>query len=315
MCLLSVSVSDDPDSETWELVLSGTLEDTRQGTDPLPILQLDLDVPVVQKQFIKFDVISFYGKGGCLEYFDIVRDTGPRMKAALKRECTRKSGDCSPLPQFCSDRACISDTVKWADISTPSLVRQGCSFSAGDVYFADVTQPTCISKKAVKSNIKVVDGVFLVDTTETSNLLPCSHWNETDDCGRQYVEVKKRQEAVSDLSTFNFKLSSENCPDKSRVSLEVVEVGDTATDFNLTGRFLSYKSVPDHLVEVGSGEKCFTMKHNLCGPNSLSFFNKKKDLVVTNCQGTLLMRPELDSCGSDGKKLVFLQTFRFYFCI
>ena len=37
-------MSDDPDSETWELVLSATLMDTRQGYDPLPILQLDLHV-------------------------------------------------------------------------------------------------------------------------------------------------------------------------------------------------------------------------------------------------------------------------------
>ena len=289
-------MSDDPDSETWELVLSATLMDTRQGYDPLPILELDLDVPVVEKQFVKFDLLTYYGSSGCLEYFDIVRDTtvGGTLKADLKRECTKKTGDCPPVPQFCSDRGCISDTVRWADKRTPSLVRRGCTFSAGDVYFSDLSRPTCVAKEAVKSNIKVVDGVFLVNTDKKTNLLPCSHWNETDDCGRQHVEVKEKQDAASSLSTLHLKLSSENCPDKSSVSLEVV---DTSSDFNLTGRYLSFTSLPDHLVEVAEEEKCLQMKHNLCGPDSLSFFDTKEDLVLTNCQGTLLLRRENEPCG------------------
>ena len=293
----SVSVSDDPDSETWELVLSSSLQDSRYDTDPLPILQLDLDVPVVEKQFVRFDLISYHGKGGGLEYFDIVRDEVPRLKAALKRECTPKSGDCEPVPQFCSARRCISDTVTWADTSTPSLVRQGCTFSAGDVFFSDLSESTCVAKKAVTkkaAKMDVVDGVFMLDTSRKINLLPCSNWNETDSCDREYVEVKKKKDAVTDLSTFHFKLSSENCPDKSSVSLEVVE---TSADFNLTGRYLYYESLPDHQVEVLAEEKCFKIKHNLCGPNSISFFTDKNDLAMTNCHGNLLLKPETEFCG------------------
>ena len=84
-------------------MLSSSLMDSRQDPDPLPILLLDLDVPVVEKQFLKFELLTYHGSSGCLEYFDIVRDETPRLKSDLKRECTRKAGgDCQPLPQFCS---------------------------------------------------------------------------------------------------------------------------------------------------------------------------------------------------------------------
>ena len=105
--------------------------------------------------------------------------------------------------------------------------------------------------------------------------------------------LNTKQEAETDLSSFHFKMSSENCPTDS-VSLELV---DTTTDYNLTGRYLYHKSLPDYQVMVMSYEKCFKIKHNLCGPNSLSFFNNKNELVVTNCEGTLLMKPENQSCG------------------
>ena len=296
------------------MVLSSSLMDSRQDPDPLPIIQLDLDVPVVDKQFLKFELLTYHGSSGCLEYFDIVRDQTPRLKSDLKRECTRKTrGNCQPLPQFCPAPACVSPTVTWADTSTPGLVRQGCTFSAGDVFFSDPSEATCVAKKAVParaSKIDVVDGVFMVDTTKGPNLLPCTNWNETDSCNREYLEVKKKTDAVSDLSTFHFKLSSENCPDKSSASLEVVGI---SPDFNLTGLYLTYESLPGHLLEVTDKEKCFKLKHNLCGPNSLSFFTDKNELAVTNCQGTLLIQTELDNCGSVKLRQTFVKCFVFVF--
>ena len=49
-------MSDDPDSTTWETVLEGELEDSRQMTGELPILDISLDTPVKNKQFVKVTV-------------------------------------------------------------------------------------------------------------------------------------------------------------------------------------------------------------------------------------------------------------------
>ena len=289
-----VSVSDDPGADQWEVVLSGTLPDGRHQPDPLPILRLELDLPVVERQFVKFEVLTHYGHGGGLEYFDIVRSSEPRLKRSVKRECREKTGDCEPRPQFCSSKKCISDTVTWSDSALPGILQAGCTYSAGDVYFADVSQQNCVSKKAAGGQSVVVDGVVEVDTADPSNLEPCSPWNETDACHRKFAFVQEKEEAINDPNIFTFKLSSDDCNDETEVSLELV---DGSKEFNATGRYLKYKSLPDHQIELGGGEKCFKVSRNLCGPDSLSFFALSKPLVVTNCQGTLLMKTEQDNCG------------------
>ena len=288
-------MSDDPDSDQWEVVLSGSLSDGRRQPDPLPILRLELDVPVVEKQFVKFEVLTYYGHSGGLEYFDIVRTSDPRLERSVKRECTKKTGDCEARPQFCPSKKCISNTVSWSDPALPNIVQKGCSYSVGDVYFADLTQQSCVSKKAVSGQSGVVDGVLEVDTATDTNLELCTPWNETESCYNRIAIVKKEEDALTDLNIFTFKLSSDNCGDDTELSLELV---DGAKEFNATGRHLKYKSLPDHLLELGGpGEKCFKVSRNLCGPDSLSFFSLHRPLVVTNCQGTLLMKTEQDNCG------------------
>ena len=92
--MFRVSVSDDPDSTNWEVVLSGSLAHRWGNSEPLPLPleELDLDVGVVDKQFVKFEVVSHYQDGGGLEYFDIVR-TGAepaKLRSELKRDCSRR---------------------------------------------------------------------------------------------------------------------------------------------------------------------------------------------------------------------------------
>ena len=82
-------MSDDPDSTSWETVLEGELEDSRQLTGELPILDISLDTPVKNKQFVKVTVKSFHGQfSGGLEYFDIVRTDNRRggMLSKLMRD-------------------------------------------------------------------------------------------------------------------------------------------------------------------------------------------------------------------------------------
>ena len=76
--LFSISVSDVLESN-WETVKEGVLEDSRNLTGVLPILNISLDTPVKDKQFVKVTVKSFYGFSSGLEYFGIVRtDTRQR---------------------------------------------------------------------------------------------------------------------------------------------------------------------------------------------------------------------------------------------
>ena len=88
----------DNKNSNWEVVLSGSLEDRREVTlPPGPIEELELETGVVERQFVKFDVLSFYGQGGGLEYFDVVR-TGPRQ---LKTEAELSTSMSRTFPRSC----------------------------------------------------------------------------------------------------------------------------------------------------------------------------------------------------------------------
>jgi len=62
-------------SEPWTRVLETSLEDSRRQQDPLPLQVLHLKERV-KAQFIKFDLLEWYGYGGGLQYMDIIREDG-----------------------------------------------------------------------------------------------------------------------------------------------------------------------------------------------------------------------------------------------
>jgi hypothetical protein len=66
---LSVSQSE---TGPWHNVLETTLEDSRQQMDPLPLQVIYLQSKVIG-QFVKFELLEWYGQGGGLQYFDILR--------------------------------------------------------------------------------------------------------------------------------------------------------------------------------------------------------------------------------------------------
>ena len=69
-------------------MLDTELEDSRRQSDPLPLQVIGLDVGRVTAMFVKFELVSWWGYGGGLQYFDIIREgmivkyrnllTGPR---------------------------------------------------------------------------------------------------------------------------------------------------------------------------------------------------------------------------------------------
>jgi hypothetical protein len=59
--------------ETWKHVLKHELEDSREEEDMLPIQSIALRTRY-HAHFIKFELLSWWGVGGGLQYFNIQRD-------------------------------------------------------------------------------------------------------------------------------------------------------------------------------------------------------------------------------------------------
>ena len=56
----------------WSSVVHETLEDSRDQDDPLPVLTFPLSSDIkVTARFVKFNLISWYGYGGGLQYFHL----------------------------------------------------------------------------------------------------------------------------------------------------------------------------------------------------------------------------------------------------
>lgn len=76
----SVSLSQNSEAP-WEEVLQATLEDPRdQQTDPLPLQTFSF--PEVSARFVKFNLSSWYGWGGGLQYFSVKEAAGEDLPMA-----------------------------------------------------------------------------------------------------------------------------------------------------------------------------------------------------------------------------------------
>ena len=61
-------------------MLETSLEDSRQQSDPLPVQQIDLQSEA-DGQFLKFELLEWYGTGGGLQFFDINQGTTQNTKS------------------------------------------------------------------------------------------------------------------------------------------------------------------------------------------------------------------------------------------
>ena len=67
---LTVNVfSEGGENGPWTKVLQKTLEDSRRQSDPLPLQEFPISP--VEARFVKFELVSYYGHGGGLQYFDM----------------------------------------------------------------------------------------------------------------------------------------------------------------------------------------------------------------------------------------------------
>ena len=58
----------------WQQVLDRTLNDSRNQDDPLPLQTFTFDFTA--SRYVKFKLLSFWGKGGGLQYFNIKKLSG-----------------------------------------------------------------------------------------------------------------------------------------------------------------------------------------------------------------------------------------------
>ena len=61
-------------------MLETSLEDSRQQRDPLPVQEIDLQSKA-DGQFLKFELLEWYGVGGGLQFFDINQGTTQNTKS------------------------------------------------------------------------------------------------------------------------------------------------------------------------------------------------------------------------------------------
>ena len=68
----------------WKEVVQETLEDSRQQKDPLPLQEFPF--PSQIGRYVKLEVVSYYGHGGGLQYFNII---GPVVISSVQGEWTQ----------------------------------------------------------------------------------------------------------------------------------------------------------------------------------------------------------------------------------
>ena len=74
--LILASCLSETEDGPWKMVLQTTLDDSRKQTDPLP--EQEFSIAPTQGRFVKFELVSFYGNGGGLQYFNI-NNKGPKV--------------------------------------------------------------------------------------------------------------------------------------------------------------------------------------------------------------------------------------------
>ena len=98
---IKVSISSYP-AGPWSEVVYETLEDSRDQSDPLPVLTFPLSTDEeVTARFVKFNLISWYGEGGGLQYFAVKKGEKPtRCHCVTMSNQTRKRFTFIPLVIF-----------------------------------------------------------------------------------------------------------------------------------------------------------------------------------------------------------------------
>ena len=265
------------------------IEDVRQLDDPLPIETIKLDRSHEDKQYILVVITDWWGEqaGAGIDYFDIVR-MAPSMSEKSKAECSTKSDKCSPIPQFCPTKDCISDTIYWSDKRYSGFYQKGCSTLGKDTPFEDKAK--CVKKEAIKD----LEPPYVIDTSDDSLLDDCTAWRDSAPCETEALTISAapaNQEEEDDVITDTFRIAQEDCSE-GQFKIELINKDDGEP----SGDFLSFLEKSNSSVVAGEDDQCFMLVHGLCGPDSISL-KTPKDFFLTFCNGVIMLKLEFDHCG------------------
>ena len=264
-------------------------EDVRQFDDPLPIETIKLDRSHEDIQFILVIITDWWGEkaGAGIDYFDIVR-LAPAISDKSKAECSAKSDKCSPIPQFCPTKDCISSEIYWSDKRYPGYYQKGCSTLGKDTPFEEKAK--CVKKEAIKD----LEPPYVIDTSDDSLLDDCTAWSDSAPCETEALTISPapaNQEEEKNVITDTFRIAQEDCSE-GQFKIELINKDDGEP----SGDFLSYFEKSNSSVVAGEDDQCFLLAHGLCGPDSISF-KTPKDFFLTFCNGVIMLKLEYDHCG------------------
>ena len=264
------------------------MEDVREAEDPLPIEIIQLAEVHEDKQYVLVMITDWWGEqvGAGIDYFDIVRINPTHSANSEKTECSKKTADCSPIPQFCPTENCISEKVWWTDKKYPGYYQKGCSTIGKDSLFEDKAK--CVKKEAIKD----MAPPYIIDTGDDTLMEECTSWSAEKPCETEVLTLSETPDAGI-LVADTFKFNKDNCGDEE-FKIEIVNKDDGKA----SGEFLSYLDSTNSSVQVGDDEQCFVIRHGLCGPDSVSF-KTRNDFFLTFCDGVIMLKQEFDYCGYD----------------
>ncbi len=262
------------------------MEDVREAEDPLPIETIQLAEVHEDKQYVLVMITDWWGEqaGAGIDYFDIVRINPTHSANSEKIECSKKTADCSPIPQFCPTENCISDKVWWTDKNYPGYYQKGCSTIGKDSLFEDKAK--CVKKDAIKD----MTPPYIIDTADDTLMEECTSWSAEKPCEAEVLTLSETPEADI-LVADTFKLNKDDCGDEE-FKIEIINKDDGKA----SGEFLSYLDSTNSSVQVGDDEQCFVIRHGLCGPDSITF-KTRNDFFLTFCDGVIMLKQEFDYCG------------------
>ena len=122
-------------------------------------------------------------------------------------------------------------------------------------------------------------------------MAPCKPWTESEPCEKDILNLVSLTSLEDDhILHKQLYLLQDDCVDG--------EMKIAFLDDNGEYVHLSYNDQVNSSVTVGDDNECFILKHQLCGPDSITFqSNGDTLLILTACNGAVTMKQPFDFCG------------------
>ena len=217
--------------------------------------------------------------------------------------CIESHGEACPhmVPKSCPVTDCIHGSFPWIDPDVPGIIHEGCSFAKEAKVFSG-TELRCPKK----SEATIVDGQIHVETLyRFSNMEECETVDQmSEPCPQFHPRLMAKKKAAKKNAEKSHQFEIELCQDGFKF-LAMDNKSEEALSLYLAfdGSYLedSYQLMRLYELEAmeDDSKACLSVVHGLCGPNSISLSPPDfPELLLTDCDGKLHFRRELDFCDS-----------------